>query len=77
MMIKASGITDQIINTLKEKYLDVRKSDNEIIIQAKDLDFESIVDLLRDEGAKIKWLSMKEPSLDDVFLKLTTEEKNQ
>ena len=76
MMIKASGITDQIINTLKEKYLDVRKSDNEIIIQAKDLDFESIVDLLRDEGAKIKWLSMKEPSLDDVFLKLTEEEKN-
>jgi ABC-2 type transport system ATP-binding protein len=77
MMIKASGITDQIINTLKEKFLDVRKSDNEIIIQAKDLDFENIVDLLRGEGVKIKWLSMKEPSLDDVFLKLTTEEKNQ
>jgi len=77
MMIKVQGITDYIIDTLREKYQDVRSSENEIIIQAKELDFESIVDLLRGEGAKIKWLSMKEPSLDDVFLKLTAEEKHR
>ena len=77
MMIKAQGITNNIINILREKYQDVRSSESEIIIQAKELDFESIVNFLHGEGAKIKWLSMKEPSLNDIFLKLTAEEKHR
>jgi len=39
------------------------------------LNFDEIVDFLREKGAKITWLSMKEPSLDEVFLSLTAEEK--
>ena len=35
-MMISFGITDQIINTLKEKFLTL-EIDNEIIIQAKDL----------------------------------------
>lgn len=43
-------------------------------LKGKELIFDEIIDCVRSKGTKIEWLSMKEPSLDDVFLRLTGEE---
>ena len=47
--------------------------DNQIEIRSEHLVFDEIVDSLRSNGVKIDWLSMKEASLDDVFLSLNKE----
>jgi len=74
MDIKGQNITDNCIQELKEIYPDIDKTEEGIKVKAKELDFEQIIDFLRERGVKIKWLSMKEPSLDEAFLNLTNEE---
>lgn len=74
MAIRAKNLTDSCVEDLMKTYPDVRKANGGIEIRARELDFDKIVDHLRKGGAKIEWLSMKEVSLDDVFLKLTGKE---
>ncbi|MBE0447998.1 MAG: ATP-binding cassette domain-containing protein [Actinobacteria bacterium] len=74
MVIKAQNFTAEIIEDLKKAYPQTKKAENGIEIRAKELVFDDIVDYLRGQGVKIQWLSMKEPSLDDVFLSLTGKE---
>lgn len=77
MVIKAQKLTSDCIEGLKAMYPNVKVTKSGIEIKAKKLVFDDIVDYFRSKGAKIEWLSMKEPSLDDVFLNLIGEEKNQ
>ena len=74
MDIKGQNITDNCIQELKKVYPDIEKTEEGMKVKANGLDFEQIIDFLRERGVKIKWLSMKEPSLDEAFLNLTDEE---
>ncbi|HII83899.1 MAG TPA: ATP-binding cassette domain-containing protein [Methanobacterium subterraneum] len=73
MIIKGQNIITADIQGLKEIYPNITVIDGGIKIKAQELIFDEIVDYLRSEGVKIEWISMKEPSLDDVFLRLTGE----
>lgn len=77
MRIKAGGLSPAAITALRRKYAEVEEFQNGVEIKAEELDFDAIVDLLRAAGVKIKEVSMREPSLDDVFLKLTGKEGNK
>lgn len=74
MIIKAQKLSSAVIKGLKKMYPNVREIDDGIEIKARELNFDEIIDYIRSRGAKIEWLSMKEPSLDDVFLNLTGKE---
>jgi ABC-2 type transport system ATP-binding protein len=77
MVIKTQNLTSNSIQGLKTMYPNIRVIENGIEIKAKNLVFDDIVDYLRSKGVKIEWLSMREPSLDDVFLSLTGEDVNK
>ncbi len=71
MTIKAEDLTQKAVERLEENYPRVTLTDGKLIIEAEKLDFDTVVDCLRAEGVRIKWLSMKEPSLDEIYLKIT------
>jgi len=71
MVVKVKNLSPDNIAGLREMYPEVREIEGGVEIKAKELIFEEIVDYIRSKGTKIEWISMKEPSLDDVFLKLT------
>jgi ABC-2 type transport system ATP-binding protein len=73
MIVRGRNLTDEIINNIKMKYRDVKFLDNGIEIRGENLVFDEIVDSLRSNGVKIEWLTMKEASLDDVFLGINEE----
>jgi ABC-2 type transport system ATP-binding protein len=73
MIIRGRNISTEAVNELKNKYNNLQSYDNQIEIRSEHLVFDEIVDSLRSNGVKIDWLSMKEASLDDVFLSLNKE----
>jgi ABC-2 type transport system ATP-binding protein len=74
MVVKAKNLTPETTEGLKKMYPEVRETADGVEIRAKELSFDRIVDFLRSKGATIESASMKEPSLDDVFLQLTGKE---
>ena len=77
MVVKAKNLTAEAIAGLKEMYPEVREIADGIEIRAKELSFGRIVDLLRSKGATIEQISMRELSLDDVFLHFTGKEMRE
>jgi len=74
MVVKARNLTPDSIDGLKKMYPEAKKIEGGVEIRANELSFDKIVDFLRSKGATIESMSMKEPSLDDVFLQLTGKE---
>ena len=74
MVVQAKNLTDDIIDGLKKIYPDVREITGGIEITAKEVSFSKVVDYLRPLGVEIESTSMKQVSLDDVFLSLTGKE---
>ena len=74
MVVKAKNLTSEIIKDLKEIYKEVKKVDGGIEIKAKEINFSEVVDFLRPKGVIIESTSLKEITLDDVFLHLTGKE---
>jgi len=75
-IINESDFVKQIINVSPQETAianHLTTYDNQIEISSEHLVFDEIVDSLRSNGAKIDWFSMKEASLDDVFLSLNKE----
>ena len=75
-IINESDFVKQIINVSPQETAianHLTTYDNQIEISSEHLVFDEIVDSLRSNGVKIDWLSMKEASLDDVFLSLNKE----
>jgi len=77
IVIKTKNISENIAQGLKRMYSNVIFKENKIEIKAKNLNVDKIVDYLRSNEVNIDGISMKEPSLDDVFLELTCEEANK
>jgi len=71
MVVKAKNLTPDAIEGLKEIYPEVKTTEEGIEIRAKELNFYEIVDYLRPRGIAIQSTSLKQPTLDDVFLHLT------
>ena len=74
MVVRAKNLTPDAIEGLKKIYPEVKATEDGIEIRAKELSFYEIVDYLRPRGAAIQSTSLKQPTLDDVFLHLTGKE---
>ncbi len=74
MAVKAKNLPPDAIEGLKEIYPEVKVTEDGIEIRAKELGFYEIVDYLRPRGVAIQSMSLKQPTLDDVFLYLTGKE---
>jgi len=74
MVVKAKNLPPDVIEGLKEIYPEVKATEDGIEIRAKELSFYEIVDYLRPRGVAIQSTSLKQPTLDDVFLHLTGKE---
>jgi ABC-2 type transport system ATP-binding protein len=74
MVVKAKNLPPDVIEGLKEIYPEVKATEDGIEIIAKELSFYEIVDYLRPKGVAIQSTSLKQPTLDDVFLHLTGKE---
>ena len=74
MVIHAWNITQKIIMEIRNKYAKVEISNGTITITDKRLDFKQIVDHLHAVGTVVRSAYIKEPTLEDVFLKITGKE---
>jgi len=74
MVIHAWNITQKAIIEMRNKYGKVEISNGTITITDKQLDFKQIVDHLHAVGAVVRSAYIKEPTLEDVFLKITGKE---
>jgi ABC-2 type transport system ATP-binding protein len=74
MVVRAKNLPPDVIEGLKEIYPEVKATEDGIEIRAKELSFYEIVDYLRPRGVAIQSMSLKQPTLDDVFLHLTGKE---
>ncbi|MGB5925883.1 MAG: ATP-binding cassette domain-containing protein [Dehalococcoidia bacterium] len=74
MVVRAKNLPPDVIEGLKEIYPEVKATEDGIEIKAKELSFYEIVDYLRPRGVAIQSTSLKQPTLDDVFLHLTGKE---
>jgi len=74
MAVKAKNLTTDAIEGLRKIYPEVIEVDDGIEIKAKEVNFSEVVDYLRPKGVVIESTSLKEVTLDDVFLKLTGKE---
>jgi ABC-2 type transport system ATP-binding protein len=74
MVVRAKNLPPDVIEGLKGIYPEVKVTEGGIEIRAKELSFYEIVDYLRPRGVAIQSTSLKQPTLDDVFLHLTGKE---
>jgi len=71
MHIRAENLDEEVLCGLEKRYSRVQRTESGLIIENESLDFNEIVDYLRTGGVTIRWLSMQDPSLDQVYLKIT------
>ncbi|MBA7478741.1 Daunorubicin/doxorubicin resistance ATP-binding protein DrrA [subsurface metagenome] len=74
MIIYAWNLTQKVINEMKGRYEEVEVIDGTIMISDKQLDFKEIVDRLHSSGAIVRSAYIQEPTLEDVFLRVTGKE---
>jgi ABC-2 type transport system ATP-binding protein len=74
MVIQAQSFTQKVINEMRSRYEEVEVNEDRMVISDKKLVFQEIVDLLHNSGIIVSSASMKEPTLDDVFLHITGKE---
>jgi ABC-2 type transport system ATP-binding protein len=72
--ISCEGVSEAVINGLSDMKMDALRTDYGIQIKVDQPDFYGIIDFLKLHKISIKKINMQEPSLDDVFLKLTGKE---
>jgi ABC-2 type transport system ATP-binding protein len=71
MVIQAWNLTQKVIMEMQSKYAEVRISGSTLTITDKRLDFKKIVDQLQAANAVVRSAYITEPTLEDVFLKIT------
>ena len=72
--VSADDISSDTINGLRNRGMEVISSTGSIAVSSSDLDFYSIINFLQTKNIRIKAISMKEPTLEEVFLDLTGKE---
>jgi ABC-2 type transport system ATP-binding protein len=71
MVIQAWNLTQKVIMEMQSKYAEVKISGGTLTITDKQLDFKKIVDQLQAANAVVRSAYITEPTLEDVFLKIT------
>jgi ABC-2 type transport system ATP-binding protein len=74
MIIKAWNLTQKVVADIKKRYAQVEVDKGRMIVTDKQISFEKIVDQLHANGALVRSAYFKEPTLEDVFLKVTGKE---
>jgi len=74
MVVKAKNLPIDAIEGLREIYPEVKEVEDGVEIKAKEVSSYEIVDYLRPRGVVIESTSLKQVTLDDVFLHLTGKE---
>ncbi|MBI2850766.1 MAG: ATP-binding cassette domain-containing protein [Chloroflexi bacterium] len=74
MIVYAWNLTRKAIAEMKSKYAEVTVTDGTMQITDKQLDFREVVDRLHGAGAFVRSAYVKEPTLEDVFLRITGKE---
>ena len=74
MVVKAKNLTIDAIEGLRQMYPEVKEVEDGVEIKAKEVSSYEIVDYLRPRGVVIESTSLKQVTLDDVFLHLTGKE---
>jgi len=74
MIIYAWNLTQKVINEMKGRYEAVEVIDGTMMISDKQIDFREIVDRLHSSGAIVRSAYIQEPTLEDVFLRVTGKE---
>jgi len=74
IIVKGWNLTHNVIAALKNRYSTVTLEGGTLSISDRYLDFHNIVEQIRQEGANVRAAYFKEPTLEDVFLKVTGKE---
>ena len=74
MVVKAKNLTTNAIQGLREMYPEVNEMEDGVEIRAKEISSYEIMDYLRPRGVVVESTSLKQITLDDVFLHLTGKE---
>jgi len=74
IVVKGWNLTHNVIAALQQRYKSVTLEGGTLSISDRHLDFHSVVEQLRLEGANVRAAYFKEPTLEDVFLKVTGKE---
>ena len=74
MVVYAWNLTQKVIMELRNQYDKVEISNGTITISGKKLDFKKVVNRLHAAGTAIRSAYIKEPTLEDVYLKITGKE---
>jgi ABC-2 type transport system ATP-binding protein len=74
IIISAENITPEIMQGLKARYSEVEEVDEKLRISDKVLNFKELTDYLYSLGVTIRSAALEEPSLEDIFIKLTGKE---
>ena len=74
MVVHAWNLTQKVIMEIRNQYASVEISNGTMTITDKRLDFRQIIDRLHTANVTIRSAYIKEPTLEDVFLKITGKE---
>jgi len=74
IIVKGWNMTLNVIDAMKRRYSSVKLEGGTLSISDRYLDFHDIMEQLRREGASVRAAYFKEPTLEDVFIKVTGKE---
>jgi ABC-2 type transport system ATP-binding protein len=74
MVVHAWNLTQKVVMEIRNQYDSVAISDGTMTITDKRLDFRQIIDRLHAANVTVRSAYIKEPTLEDVFLKITGKE---
>ncbi len=74
MIILAENLNPGVIESLRSKYPVVEQRNEEVLISAKNLNFKEITDYLYSQDITIHSATLKQPTLEDVFIQITGKE---
>jgi len=74
LRVEAEGLTDDVVEGLRQIYPEVAVVEGGVEIRAEKLDLYEIQDFLRPRGVIVRSMQLKQASLDDVFLHYTGRE---
>lgn len=77
MLVSAENVTDAIIEGLKERYLEVKEDGGKLRISDEKLEFSELIYYFQSNGATVCSAALEEPTLEDVFIRLTGKELSE
>ena len=77
LVVKGWNITQSAVLGIQQRYQDVKIEGGTILISGRNLDFNEVVGRLHDEGVSLRSAYFREPTLGDVFSRLTGKELGQ